>query len=165
MLVVFSAADARDVVAGVRRPSWDPGYPTPGDLEVAQWVLNPRFGPGDARFSPRTVVVRSSRRVIGGIGFHGAPRSDGRVEIGFGIAEGWRGRGLGSEAVRAFVAYARTLAEVRTVVAVAESSNVASAGALRAAGFVRVGEDGDRVVFEADAGAPLSPSVRDAGRP
>jgi [ribosomal protein S5]-alanine N-acetyltransferase len=140
-LVSFTERRARQVVEGRRQPSWDPGYPTPGDLEVAAWLLGVRFVPGDRRFLPRSIVVRSAGLVIGGIGCHGAPGAEGSVEIGYGIAEGWRGQGLGSEAVSAYVAHLRGLSEVRRVVAVTDVKNAPSKGALLSAGFVRVGGD------------------------
>jgi len=140
-LVAFDAARAQEVLSGRRQSFWDPGYPTPGDIEVARWVLSPRFGPRDRQFFPRTVMVRSEGLAIGGIGFHGTPDADGSVEIGYGIAQGWRTQGLGAEAVVAFVAHALTLPGVRQVVATTEVANEASLRSLYRAGFVRVGGD------------------------
>ena len=134
-LVALGPADAAAVLSGARSAAWAAGYPTPGDVEVARWVSAGRFAPRDPRFGPRRIIVSDPGLVIGGVGFHGAPR-DGVVEIGYGIAPEWRGQGLGSEVVMAFVAYAFTLAGVRRVTAVADPANVASRRALERAGLV-----------------------------
>jgi len=159
----FTPADSETILSGRREPSWASGYPTAGDREVARWVSTPRFVPQDPRFGPRKVMVRRGGLVIGGIGFHGAPR-DGEVEIGFGIAEEWRGRGLGAEAVTAFVRYAFTLPGVRRVQAETDPGNEASVRTLERAGLAPVPERGGRRRFTADRGAvPLSGGGGTAG--
>jgi len=147
----FTSAQACDVLSGARRPEWAEGYPTPGDVEVATWVSNPRFGSPDARFGPRTIVVRVPGLCIGGIGFHGVPREDGTVEIGYGIAEEWRGQGLGSEAIAAFVAHAWSLPGVQRVIATTEEDNTASVHALLGAGLVPTPLGGGSLRFLCEA--------------
>jgi RimJ/RimL family protein N-acetyltransferase len=158
----FTTADSESILSGRREPSWAPGYPTAGDREVARWVSTPRFVPQDPRFGPRKVVVRQGGLVIGGIGFHGAPR-DGEVEIGFGIAEEWRRRGLGAEAVTAFVHYAFTLPGVRRVQAETDPGNEASVRTLGRAGLLRVPGGGRRLAFAASRGTGPSTGLSGGG--
>ena len=43
------------------------------------------------------IILRETGEVIGDIGFHGPPDQAGTVEIGYGIVEQYRGRGLAGE--------------------------------------------------------------------
>ena len=67
---------------------------------------------------------------------------DGKVEIGYGVAEDWRGNGYATEAVSALVDWAMKRPGVLMVTAETEPSNVASQRVLEKAGFVRTGEVG-----------------------
>lgn len=160
----LTAADSEAILSGRRDAAWSAGYPTAGDRAVARWLSSPRFVPRDPRFGPRRIVVREGGVVIGGVGFHGVARH-GEVEIGFGIAPEWRGRGIGAEAVTAFVRYAFSLPGVERVRAVTEADNEASARTLERAGLVLEGRDGPRRRFAAvrDAG-PLSGDGGPGGR-
>ena len=66
----------------------------------------------------------------------------GEVEIGYGVAEDWRGNGYATEAVSALVEWALKQSGVMRVTAETEPSNVASQRVLEKAGFVRTGEAG-----------------------
>lgn len=152
----FTLTDSESILSGRRELSWAPGYPTAGDREVAQWVSSPRFLPQDPRFGPRKILLRQGGVVVGGVGFHGAPR-DGEVEIGFGIAPEWRGQGIGAEAVTAFVRYAFTLPGVRRIRAETEPGNEASGRTLGRAGLALVADAGGRRQYAAArAAAPVS---------
>ena len=67
---------------------------------------------------------------------------DGKVEIGYGVAEDWRGCGYATEAVAALVDWALKQSGVMRVTAETEPSNVASQRVLEKAGFARTGERG-----------------------
>jgi len=53
--------------------------------------------------------------VIGSAGFAGQPDADGLVELAYGIAREYRGKGYATEAARALVAFAFASGRVRTV--------------------------------------------------
>jgi len=76
---------------------------------------------------------------------------DGTVEIGYGLAAPYRGRGFGTELVRGLSHWLLGRPEVRRVVAETEADNVPSRRALRAAGFAQ--RDGR---YELDA-VPVDP--------
>jgi RimJ/RimL family protein N-acetyltransferase len=128
--------EAEAVLAGRREGrSWSPGYPTPGDVETAGWPV-----PTDVRWRTYQLVERATGLVIGAIGCHGAPEH-GIVEIGYGIAEEARGRGLATEAVAALVAMLEAQPEVDTIRAGTDAGNLPSQRVLRRCGFVAVARD------------------------
>jgi RimJ/RimL family protein N-acetyltransferase len=74
--------------------------------------------------------------VVGDAGTHGPPDENGDVEIGYGLAEPSRGRGLSSEFVPALAEMLLERPEVRRVVArEVLASNIPSRRALERAGF------------------------------
>lgn len=117
---------------------WAPGYPTPGDLDVAGLAAAPE------PWTQYAIVERSSGLTVGGVGFHREP-VDGEVEIGYGIAPTARGRGIATESVDALVEVARRHG-LRAVVAETDDGNVASERVLERTGFVQV-RQGDGVTM------------------
>jgi ribosomal-protein-alanine N-acetyltransferase len=61
------------------------------------------------------VVHRETRTVIGSAGFTGPPDSDGMVEIAYGIAPQFEGRGYATEAATALIAFAFELPRVSLI--------------------------------------------------
>ena len=137
-LQLITAADVHDVQSGRRRPDWADDFPTPGDREIAGLLgrIGLPAGP-DARFGHRLVIEHAAARVVGGIGFFGPP-ADGRLEVGFGIADSCQGRGLATEAARCLVAFGLRQPEVGEVVATVEPGNPASIRVVEKAGLVLV---------------------------
>lgn len=74
------------------------------------------------------------RMLVAGVGFKGPPR-DGTVEIGYGVVEEFRGRGLASEAVEALVDWGFGDARVERIVAQVHLQNAASQRVLTKAHF------------------------------
>jgi RimJ/RimL family protein N-acetyltransferase len=75
--------------------------------------------------------------VVGGCGFKGPPQ-DGLVEIGYGVAASWRGRGVASAAVGALCQRAFAISApppASAVLACIAPDNAASAGVVRKLGF------------------------------
>jgi RimJ/RimL family protein N-acetyltransferase len=94
---------------------------------------------GNGPWGMCAIVLRDTGEVIGSIGFHGPPDEAGTVEIGYGIVEQYRGRGLMGESAVAICDLAWSWPEVRRIIARTEESNAASAGVLKHAGFRRNG--------------------------
>jgi RimJ/RimL family protein N-acetyltransferase len=86
------------------------------------------------------VTLADDGRVVGDCGTFGPPDEHGRVEIGYGLAAPFRGRGIGSEAVGALVGWLVTQPGVRVVTASVEVGNKASQRLLARLGFTLVGE-------------------------
>jgi [ribosomal protein S5]-alanine N-acetyltransferase len=91
-------------------------------------------------FGAWAIVERSTSQIVGDIGFHGRPDTDGRVEVGYAVVPDRRRRGYASEALAALTAWARSRGDVRDVVARCEPTNEASIRTLASGGFERVGE-------------------------
>ena len=80
-------------------------------------------------------LVEADGVVIGDCGTHGPPDADGRVEIGYGLAAPYRGRGYGTELVTALAQWLLRQEGVSCVVAETEAGNVPSRRALERSGF------------------------------
>jgi [ribosomal protein S5]-alanine N-acetyltransferase len=92
--------EAAAMRAGRRDPAWHSGYPRPDDVDAASMARE-----GDT-WGPRHIVCdhgQGGGQTVGTIGLLGPP-VDGEVEVGYGLVEAVRGRGLAAEALRALLA-------------------------------------------------------------
>ena len=126
-LPLVTPADAAAMRAGSRDPSWHPGYPRPDDVDAASMA---REG---GTWGPRHIVCDG--QTVGTIGPFGPPE-DGEVEVGFGLVEDARGRGIASEALRALLA--ETDAAGVRVRAGVRPDNLASLRLLAGCGFTEL---------------------------
>ncbi len=83
------------------------------------------------------IVNDEDARIVGGCGFKTAP-TDGRVEIGYGVAPSAQGRGAASQALQQLV-HSAFKAGATEVLAEVAPSNHASTRVVQKAGFVDVG--------------------------
>jgi ribosomal-protein-alanine N-acetyltransferase len=95
------------------------------------------------------------RLVVGTIGFHGAPDTQGRLEVGYSVEAKYRRRGFAREAVQAMLDWAHATHGVRRFIASISPTNEASLSLTQEFGFVQTGShideiDGLELVFEAD---------------
>ncbi len=96
------------------------------------------------------LIVRKDGANIGNLSFKGIPE-DGIVEIGYGIAEEYRGYGYATEALEAILEWAFDQPGVTTVAAETEPDNAASRRVLEKCGFVPTGitgKEGPRYIKE-----------------
>ena len=122
--------------------SWALGYPLPGTRVAAGNFLRRAEAAreaGNGQWGMFEIILRDTGEVIGDIGFHGPPDEAGTVEIGYGIVEQYRGRGLAAESAVAICGLAWSRPEVARIIAHTEEGNAASAGVLRHAGFREAG--------------------------
>jgi [ribosomal protein S5]-alanine N-acetyltransferase len=118
--------------------SWAHGFPLPGTRVAARNVVQQAETAGDggnSQWGMFQIILRETGEVIGDIGFHGPPDGTGTVEIGYGLVEQYRGRGLMGESAVAICGLAWSRPEVSRIIARTEKDNAASAGVLRHAGF------------------------------
>ncbi len=103
-LQLITADEAADMLAGRRRPGWDPAYPRDDDLDAVSMV---RAGASDPSWGPRHVTRSFDGLAVGSIGFYGPPKpaADGvpETEVGYGLVESARGHGAATEALRALL--------------------------------------------------------------
>lgn len=119
------------------------GWPQPGT--VAGVTLAAEHG------HPPGWLVRHSGLVIGDCGIRAPVDDAGCVEIGYGLAEPYRGRGFGSELVLSISDWLMAHPGVSTVRACTSPSNAASRRVLEKAGFTVAGFAAGEVVYERQA--------------
>lgn len=125
---------------------WAPGYPFADELDVLPSFIAAFEQRGDpAPFGMYAIVRLSDGMSVGGIGFFGPP-SAGVAELGFGLVEEARGRGLAADALGDAIRIA--LANGATsVIADALLDNHASHATMRRAGMVEVRRDAELAYF------------------
>lgn len=144
----ISADTARAIASGdlPGSPSASPpglpageGWPHEGTLRGLAMAIKLGHPPG--------WLVVADGVVIGDCGVHGEADEAGRVEIGYGLAAPYRGRGYGTEMVRAITRWLLGLPEVREIRAETLAGNAASRRVLEKAGFQFVGGNGEHVLY------------------
>ena len=90
-LILVTPDDAAAMLAGRRDPRWHDDYPRRDDVDAATLVAADNPG------GPRRGV--HDGLAVGSIGLFGPP-DDGEVEVGYGLVEPLRRRGLATEALR-----------------------------------------------------------------
>ena len=137
-LHLVTPAEAQRIISRTPGPedTWADGFPRQDDLDGLGMLLRAGGDATGARpFGSMLIAERTSRSAIGSIGFYGPPDEEGQVTIGYGLVEQYRGRGLGTEALEALIAYCRTRPEVRTILADTEVENKVSKRVLEKTGF------------------------------
>jgi RimJ/RimL family protein N-acetyltransferase len=81
------------------------------------------------------VVRRADGRIVGDLGTHGQPDSEGCVEIGYALAPSARGRGIATAAVAALASRLAAMPGIRGLTAVTGAENTASRRLLERLGF------------------------------
>lgn len=102
--------------------------------------------------SPAEVwLVQFEGRTIGDCGTHGPVDATGTVEIGYGLAAPFRGRGYGTEVVAELTRWLFRRPAVKRVTARTAVENLASQKVLEKAGFVLVGSSPPMLEHELSA--------------
>ncbi|MFG3162157.1 GNAT family N-acetyltransferase [Streptomyces sp. NPDC048232] len=143
-------AAATDLAAGGDGGfEWVGGGPFQGTRDAAGMLLKAyEGGVHRPEWGVFALVRREDGLAVGGMGFHGPPDEDGRVEIGYDLAEAARVHGYATEALRALCAWALAREEVTSVFATTEPANVASQAVITRAGFTRVAGDEGQLAYE-----------------
>jgi [ribosomal protein S5]-alanine N-acetyltransferase len=116
--------------------------------EIFEFTLKKvREKPMDAPWWSYLAVLKAENRLIGSCGYKGPPDKEGLVEIGYEIAEEYRGFGLATETARALIDYAFGFPRVRAVKANTLAEVNASGSVLQKCGMKKVAE-----LFDPDEG-------------
>lgn len=130
----LTPAEARRIVDHRPEPGdrWHERYPFEDELDPLRSLAKAEHS--DPVFTLYMIRTAADGLAVGGIGFFGPPGEDGAVELGYGLVEPLRGRGLATEAL---VAFARLALEHGATQARADTTpdNVASQRVLVKAGF------------------------------
>lgn len=133
------------------------GWPPPGyDPGVRNWFRRRlRDDPGSGQWLGSYIVadIDGLDTLVGTAGYKGPPDAEGRVEIGYGLVEACRGRGIGTAAVQALLATAFADQRVTAVLAETSVASAASRRLLEKCGFLQVGqrrdeEEGDLALYQ-----------------
>ncbi len=81
------------------------------------------------------IARRADGRILGDLGTHGPPDSEGCVEIGYSLAPSARGKGIGTAAAAALVSRLAAVPGIRRLTAVTSAQNTASRRLLERQGF------------------------------
>ncbi len=133
------------VLLGAALPThWPPGDYNP---EAMQYFLEQLTAGGRTAagwynwYALRKAEGDVPRTLVGSGGFMGPPDAAGLAEIGYSIAEDWRGQGLATELVGGLVQQAAATGLVLQLVAHTQPENLASQAVLLRNGFVSAGTD------------------------
>jgi RimJ/RimL family protein N-acetyltransferase len=136
----ITQAQVRAIIAGdlssVTAAAGWPQEGTPAGLDMA---LRGGHAPG--------WFVTLDGAVIGDCGIHGEPDASGTVEIGFGLAEPFRGQGYGTELVAAVATWLQAQPAVTLVVGRTEPDNIASRRVMERAGFTTDGAGDEYLTY------------------
>ncbi|MDN3023397.1 GNAT family N-acetyltransferase [Streptomyces sp. S.PB5] len=146
----LTPAAAADLAAGGTGGfDWVVGGPYQGTREASGMLLKAyEAGVHRPEFGVFVLVRREDDLAIGGMGFHSAPDEEGRVEIGYDLVEGVRGRGYAAEALRALSEWALARDDVQSLMATIDHDNAASQRVVARAGFHRATVEEERSVNE-----------------
>lgn len=127
MLLEVNASEASALADGdTGRLPVAPGWPHDDTAAALSFVAS-----GGTQF----LVLDDAGRIAGECGTKSAPRPDGSVEIGYGLAAPSRGRGLGTRAVSELVCWLETQPGVRVIEAEVHVSNAPSRRIVEHLGF------------------------------
>lgn len=73
-----------------------------------------------------TIISKKDNAMVGDICITGEPNVSGQIEIGYGTYEAFRNQGYMTEAVGAIMQWAKSIEEVKSILAITEKSNIAS---------------------------------------
>ena len=93
----------------------------------------------------RWIVLKESREIIGSTSFHGAPDSDGMIEVGLGIQEKFRNQGFAREALRGYWLWALQHPEVKILRYTVSPENLPSIRVVQSFAFEYKGQQIDEI--------------------
>ena len=124
---------------------WHADYPLDDELNPLRALAESREG--EAIFTLYSIRINDGDVAVGGIGFFGPPDVKGSVEIGYGLVESVRGRGLATEALIATTQCALRNGAVQ-IKADTDLKNYASQRVLVKAGFTEVSRSDELIFYE-----------------
>ncbi len=77
-------------------------------------------------YNPWILILKERNVIVGELLFKGPPNSEGEIEIGYGIMEGFQNNGLMTEALQRMLQWAEEKTDVRSIVAETFPDNTAS---------------------------------------
>jgi len=85
-------------------------------------------------------ISKTENKMIGGLCIVGEPNANGEIEIGYGTYEKFQNKGFMTEIVSGIIAWAKTQAIVKSIIASTDKTNTASFKVLGKNNFIKIGE-------------------------
>ena len=101
--------------------------------------------PATNKWFVRWIVLKQNREVIGSTSFHGAPDSQGMMEIGLGIENQYQNQGFAKEALLGMWRWALIFPDVKTLRYTVSPKNLASIAVIDYFGFEFKGQQMDEI--------------------
>ncbi len=145
---ITPAAAADLAEGGTGGLTWIEGGPYEGTRTAAGMVVK-GYASGAHRpeFGVYALVRTADEVTVGAMGFHGPPDDEGRVEVGYDLAEAARGRGHATVALRALADWALARADVTSLLALVEPGNLPSQALLARVGFTPLPPRGPNLAY------------------
>lgn len=138
--------DKSDIKAIAGRDFTNPHKNLIEDSGPLAWrVPQVKVDPSLNKWFVRFIVLKDSREVIGSSSFHGAPDSEGMIEIGLGIEPAFQGKGYAKESLQAMWRWAVSFPEVRTLRYTVSPDNLPSIAVIKYFGFDYKGQQMDEI--------------------
>lgn len=99
-------------------------------------------------FEAWMIVKKDNMQVIGDIGFHGEPDEKGEVEVGYGLVEKERGKGIGFESLQAIMEWVNSQTSVKVIKADCLIENMPSIRILEKVGMKETNRDNNLIYWE-----------------
>lgn len=94
------------------------------------------------------IIHKAEQIAIGGIGFHGGPDAEGRVEIGYNIIPAYEGQGYATEMARRVIQWAFQMPDIRVISAECLDDNIGSIRVLEKVGMHRLAPENNMLKWE-----------------
>jgi RimJ/RimL family protein N-acetyltransferase len=112
---------------------------------LAWRVPQVKADPACNKWFVRWIVLKEKKEIIGSTSFHGAPDSEGMLEIGLGIESEYQRQGFAKEALLGMWRWAVTFPEVRTFRYTVSPDNAPSIAVIKYFGFEFKGQQMDEI--------------------
>ena len=117
------------------------------------WLASTQRYPSHFEWYTNWVMIeKTSRLIVGGVGFAGFPNEQGKSMIGYGLDTRFFGKGFASEAVGRMIEWAFTNPSMKAIIAETPIGNVASQKVLLKNGFAEVARSEVSVQWELSRG-------------
>jgi ribosomal-protein-alanine N-acetyltransferase len=124
---------------------------------LAHMILSLEERPQDWLWSTNWLIISLlDRMVVGGCAFHGPANPDGEVEVGYGLAPAFRGKGYMTEAIECLINWAFTQDNIAAITAETDKDNLPSQHVLNRLGLHVVRENDTSLWWRVDKSEWLS---------
>ena len=118
------------------------------DAMVTYWLPQTSAHESDYQwFTNWLIVLRAENRCVGGIGLAGLPNEKGETEIGYGMDERYRGRGIAVEALNCLVEWAFEHPHLTAIIAHTPADLLNSQRVLEKTDFELIKEEEGRMLL------------------